>query len=95
VEFARVKLPPILPRFYPLPEDGSGRNRFIAIEDSISNQVEELFPGMEVMEHHEFRITRKEDVEVEEDESENLIHARRENLSVVGSSTDPLRDLQR
>ena len=75
VEFARVKVPPILPRFYPLPDDGSGRNRFIAIEDLISNHVDELFPGMEVLEHHEFRITRNEDVEIEEDESENLIQA--------------------
>ncbi|MDR9435170.1 RNA degradosome polyphosphate kinase [Pontimonas sp.] len=75
VEFARVKVPPILPRFYPLADDGSGRVRFIAIEDLISQHVGELFPGMEVLEHHEFRITRNEDVEIDEDESENLIQA--------------------
>jgi polyphosphate kinase len=75
VEFARLKVPPILPRFIPLPDDDSGRERFIPIEDLISNHVEELFPGMDVLEHHEFRVTRNEDVEIDEDESENLIQA--------------------
>ena len=75
VEFARLKVPPILSRFIPLPDDGTGRLRFIPIEDLISNHVGELFPGMEVLEHHEFRVTRNEDVEIDEDESENLIQA--------------------
>lgn len=75
VDFARLKVPPILARFVPLPDDNSGRVRFIAIEDLISNHVGELFPGMEVLEHHEFRVTRNEDVEIDEDESENLIQA--------------------
>jgi polyphosphate kinase len=75
VEFARLKVPPILSRFIPLPDDGSGRMRFIPIEDLISNHIQELFPGMEVLEHHEFRVTRNEDVEIDEDESENLIQA--------------------
>jgi polyphosphate kinase len=75
VDFARLKVPPILSRFIPLPDDNSGRVRFIAIEDLISHHVGELFPGMEVLEHHEFRVTRNEDVEIDEDESENLIQA--------------------
>ena len=75
VEFARLKVPPILSRFIPLPDDGSGRMRFIPIEELISNHVQELFPGMEVLEHHEFRVTRNEDVEIDEDDSENLIQA--------------------
>ena len=75
VEFARLKVPPILSRFIPLPDDGTGRVRFIPIEDLISNHIDELFPGMEVLEHHEFRVTRNEDVEIDEDESENLIQA--------------------
>ena len=74
-EFARLKVPPILSRFIALPDDGTGRERYIPIEDLISNHVQELFPGMEVLEHHEFRVTRNEDVEIEEDESENLIQA--------------------
>ena len=74
-EFARLKVPPILSRFIPLPDDGTGRQRYIPIEDLISNHVQELFPGMAVLEHHEFRVTRNEDVEVDEDENENLIQA--------------------
>lgn len=75
VEFARLKVPPILPRFIPLPDDGTGRTRFVAIEDLIAHHIDELFPGMEVLAHHEFRVTRNEDVEIDEDESENLIQA--------------------
>ena len=80
VEFARLKVPTVLPRFVQLPDDGSGRLRFIPIEDLISNHLEDLFPGMEILEHHEFRVTRNEDVEVEEDESENLIQALEKQL---------------
>jgi len=80
VEFARLKVPTLLPRFVQLPDDGSGRQRFIPIEDLISNHLGELFPGMEILEHHEFRVTRNEDVEVEEDESENLIQALEKQL---------------
>ena len=74
-EFARVKVPSMLPRFVQLPDDGSGRTRFVTLEDLISNHLEDLFPGMEILEHHEFRLTRNEDVEIDEDESESLIQA--------------------
>ena len=74
-EFARVKVPTNLARFVQLPEDGTGRLRFIALEDLIGNHLGELFPGMEILAQHEFRVTRNEDVEVDEDESENLIKA--------------------
>ncbi len=74
-EFARVKVPTNLPRFVQLPEDDSGMLRFIALEDLIGNLLHELFPGMEILAQHEFRVTRNEDVQVDEDESENLIQA--------------------
>ncbi len=74
-EFARVKVPTNLPRFVKLPDDDSGLLRYIPLEDLISHHLGELFPGMEVIAHHEFRVTRNEDVEVEEDEAENLIQA--------------------
>ncbi len=80
VEFARLKVPTVLPRFVQLPDDGSGRLRFIPIEDLISNHLGELFPGMEILEHHEFRVTRNEDVEVEEDPNENLLQALEKQL---------------
>jgi polyphosphate kinase len=80
VEFARLKVPTVLPRFVQLPDDDSGRLRFIPIEDLISNHLGELFPGMEILEHHEFRVTRNEDVEVEEDPNENLLQALEKQL---------------
>ncbi|WP_395639794.1 RNA degradosome polyphosphate kinase [Pseudolysinimonas sp.] len=79
-EFARLKVPTNLPRFVKLPDDGTGVLRFIPLEDLISNHLEELFPGMEVLEHHEFRVTRNEDVEVEEDDAENLLTALEKEL---------------
>jgi len=80
-EFARIKVPQMLPRFLPLGADsGSGVLEFIALEDLISNQLEDLFPGMEIVEHHVFRVTRNEDVEIEEDETENLIQALEKEL---------------
>jgi polyphosphate kinase len=79
-EFARIKVPPLLARFVQLPDDGSGLLRFIPLEDVIGNHLEDLFPGMEILEHHEFRVTRNEDVEIEEDESENLIQALEKGL---------------
>lgn len=80
VEFARLKMPQNLARFVRLPDDGSGRLRFIPLEDLISNHLDELFPGMEILEHHEFRVTRNEDVEIEEDETESIIQALEKEL---------------
>ena len=68
--FARVKVPPVLPRFVALDHD-----RFVPLEDVIAAHLDELFPGMEIVEHHTFRVTRNEDVEVEEDDAENLLKA--------------------
>ena len=72
-EFARLKVPSMLPRFVQLPNSTTGNLRFIPLEDLVSNHLGHLFPGMEVLDHHEFRVTRNEDVELDEDESENLI----------------------
>jgi len=74
-EFARIKVPPNLPRFTQLPDDGTGRLRYLPLEDLISTHLDELFPGMEILAHHEFRVTRNEDVVIDEDEAENLIQA--------------------
>lgn len=79
VEFARLKVPQNLPRFVQLPDSQSGL-RYIPLEDLISNHLGDLFPGMEVLEHHEFRVTRNEDVVIEEDETENLLQALEKEL---------------
>jgi polyphosphate kinase len=69
--FARVKVPPLLPRFVALP-DGE---RFVPLEIVIAAHVERLFPGMEIESRHAFRVTRDADLEVEEDEAEDLLEA--------------------
>ncbi|MET0296867.1 MAG: polyphosphate kinase 1, partial [Microbacterium sp.] len=73
-EFARLKVPPMLPRFVEVTRDGD-RIRYLPLEQLISNNLDDLFPGMEVLDHHTFRLTRNEDVVIEEDETENLIQA--------------------
>ncbi|WP_460772237.1 RNA degradosome polyphosphate kinase [Microbacterium sp. GXF7504] len=73
-EFARLKVPPMLPRFVQVSRSGDGV-RYIALEDLIANNLDDLFPGMEILDHHAFRLTRNEDMVIEEDETENLIQA--------------------
>lgn len=67
--FARVKIPPILPRFVVLP-DGE---RFVPLEQVIAAHLDSLFPGMEILGHHPFRVTRNADLEIEEDEGGDLL----------------------
>ncbi|GCD90620.1 RNA degradosome polyphosphate kinase [Nocardioides sp. LS1] len=73
--FARVKVPPIFARFVPL-----GNQRFVPLEDVIREHLKRLFPGMEVGDVHSFRVTRNEDLEVEEDDAENLLAALEKEL---------------
>lgn len=68
-KFARVKVPQILPRFVALP-DGE---RFVPLEQVIAANLEELFPGMTIVEHHPFRVTRNADFDVEEEEAGDLL----------------------
>jgi polyphosphate kinase len=68
--FARVKVPEILSRFLPL-----GGGRFVTIEEVIAAHLHVMFPGMEVLESHTFRVTRNEDLEVDEDDADNLLQA--------------------
>jgi polyphosphate kinase len=69
-QFARVKVPTMLSRFISLAE-----GRYVALEDVIAHHLDQLFSGMQVVGHHTFRVTRNEDVEVEEDDAENLLLA--------------------
>lgn len=66
--FARVKVPGRLPRFVT-----ASRERFVPLEDVIAAHLGQLFKGMEIMEHHVFRVTRNEDLDVDEDVTENLM----------------------
>ncbi|MCL2787506.1 MAG: RNA degradosome polyphosphate kinase [Micrococcales bacterium] len=89
--FARVKVPEMLPRFIPVDAKGKprrsadaalgmGRTSFVPLEDVMAEHLDFLFPGMEVVEHWSFRITRNEDFEVEEDDAENLLKAMEREL---------------
>jgi polyphosphate kinase len=73
--FARVKVPPLLPRFLAL-----AQNRFVPIEDVIAAHLTDLFGGEEVIQHHAFRVTRIRDLEVDEDITENLLQAMEREL---------------
>lgn len=85
--FARVKVPQLLPRFVAIdefghpyrpeevPPDSRGHISLVPLEEIIGAHLATLFPGMEVVEYHTFRVTRNEDVEVEEDDAENLLKA--------------------
>ncbi|HEX6248777.1 MAG TPA: RNA degradosome polyphosphate kinase [Nocardioidaceae bacterium] len=73
--FARVKVPPIFPRFVAV-----GEQRFVPLEDVIAEHLKLLFPGMDVIAVHTFRVTRNEDLEVEEDDAENLLAALEKEL---------------
>jgi polyphosphate kinase len=68
---ARVKVPPVLPRFVVMP-DGE---RFVPLEQVIAAHLESLFPGMTIGEHDAFRVTRNADLTLEEDEADDLLVA--------------------
>ena len=79
--FARVKVPPLLPRFVRIPGNtGVTDVRFVPLEEIIGEFLSLLFPGMQVLQHHTFRVTRNEDLEVDEDEGENLLLALEKEL---------------
>jgi len=73
--FARVKVPPIINRWFQ-----ADPGRYVPLEDVIAAHLDLLFPGMEILDHHTFRVTRNEDLEVEEDDAENLLKALEQEL---------------
>jgi len=90
--FARVKVPPVLPRFIPLSED----SRYMPLEDVIALHLQALFPGMDVIAHHPFRVTRDGDLDDVDSDAEDLLAAiqtelrrRRRHARVVRLEVDP------
>lgn len=76
--FARVKVPNTLPRF--IVTNSQVNTRFIALEEVIAAHLEELFPGMMIEDYYAFRLTRNEDLELEEEESDNLLETMEQEL---------------
>ena len=84
--FARIKVPDSLPRLVQVPgreldaADKAAGCAVIPMEIVIGQHLDHLFPGMDILEHHLFRVTRNEDLEVEEDDAENLLKAMEKEL---------------
>ncbi|MCT2972861.1 RNA degradosome polyphosphate kinase [Propionibacterium freudenreichii] len=85
-QFARIKVPSILDRFIKL-----GDTRFVPLEEVILAHLSELFTGMKVLQSTTFRVTRNEDVEVEEDDAENLLYALEKELLRRKVGRSPVR----
>ncbi len=73
--FARVKVPPVLPRLWEV-----APRTYVLLERVIAANLDALFPGMEVDSHHLFRVTRNADLDIEEDEADDLLMAMEEEL---------------
>ena len=73
--FARVKIPPILPRLFAVERD-----KFVLLDQVIEANLDELFRGMEILETHLFRVTRDADIAIEEDEADDLLLAIEEEV---------------
>ena len=69
--FARVKVPPNLPRLVALP----GGGRYVYLEDIIGDHLAALFPGARILSRHVFRVTRDADLDIQEDEADDLLAA--------------------
>ena len=98
--FARVKVPNTLPRWLRIADT----DRFVPLEEVIAAHLDQLFPGMEVQEHHAFRVTRNADLSDALDEADDLLSAveyelrrrrfgRATRLEVDASMTDEVLDL--
>jgi polyphosphate kinase len=88
--FARLKIPDIIPRLLQIDRiihpsrkmntNGQFKARFIWVEDIIKANLNFLFPGMEIVEAHRFRITRDTDIELQEDEADDLLKVIEEHI---------------
>ncbi len=75
--FARIKVPPLLPRFLSPTDDA---RVFVPLEDVIAANLEPLFPGMKILESSSFRVTRSIDLDIDDDDAEDLLEALEDRL---------------
>ncbi|MEN6431091.1 MAG: polyphosphate kinase 1, partial [Coriobacteriales bacterium] len=98
--FARVKIPKALPRLVPVGPSGSEsgvrrEHHFVWIEQLVSARLGALFPGMEVVEVHPFRVTRDAEMAIQELEADDLLSSIEEGVrrrrfgSVVRVTVNP------
>ncbi|MDR1767095.1 MAG: RNA degradosome polyphosphate kinase [Propionibacteriaceae bacterium] len=86
VRFARVKIPDNVDRFVAI-----GNDRYLPLEEIIAQYLDRIFTGMQVESHALFRITRNEDLEIEEDDAENLLKALEREIERRKTSSQPVR----
>jgi len=73
LHFARVKVPPSLPRFIAIDGAPDGESWYVTLEDLIAYNLDDLFPGMIVSASYLFRVTRDADLDLQEDEADDLL----------------------
>ncbi|HLX34937.1 MAG TPA: polyphosphate kinase 1 [Candidatus Limnocylindrales bacterium] len=81
--FARVKVPPVLPRLLELPArrgQEATTHRFVLLDQVIEANLDLLFNGMEILERHLFRVTRDADLTLDDDDADDLLEAIEEEL---------------
>jgi len=85
VKFARVKVPSMLPRFIPIPEELAPKPglSFVFLEDVIKSNIHELFPGNQVEEIYVFRVIRDTDLVIQQDEADDLLESVEESLKQI------------
>lgn len=79
ISFARVKIPTNLPRF--IRTSDQSKIRFVLIDELIAEHLSELFPGVTLKDHFFFRVTRNQDLDLDEDETDDLLETMEKELT--------------
>jgi polyphosphate kinase len=79
ISFARVKIPTNLPRY--IRTSDSNKFRFVLIDDLIAEHLHDLFPGVKLKDHFFFRVTRNQDLDLDEEESEDILETMEKELT--------------
>jgi len=79
ISFARVKVPSNLPRFIRTLDES--KNRFVLIDELIAEHLSDLFPGVTLKDHFFFRVTRNQDLDLDEDETDDILETMEKELT--------------
>ena len=79
ISFARVKIPTNLPRF--IRTSDQSKIRFVLIDELIAEHLSELFPGVTLKDHFFFRVTRNQDLDLDEDETDDILETMEKELT--------------
>ena len=79
--FARLKVPNVLPRLVQIPDEDSAQTTLVWLEQILIAHLDQLFPSMEIVEAHPFRVIRDADIEIQELEADDLLVTIEESLN--------------